>query len=128
MLTSNVKTSRKAEESKSASRSRSSSNVDESKPNEQEERLKKSYEEFMSVVKATQTGAPVPPLPKIAQLNLQKELFSSGISQSSLKKLKHVKCIESIEFSSSNSVTEDRKIQGDLFYLTVKTLESPAYE
>lgn len=60
VLTSNVKTTRKAEESKSASRSRSSSNADEVKPSEQEERLKQNYAEFMSVVKANQSGSPLP--------------------------------------------------------------------
>jgi protein TIF31 len=129
VLTSNVKTTRKAEETKSASRSRSSSNVDEApKPSEQEDRLKQSYEEFMSVVKSTQSGVPIPPQPKVYQPEALRDLFSSAISLGPLKKLNHLKCIESIEFNNAASVTEHRKIHGDLFYLIVRTIENPTYE
>jgi hypothetical protein len=61
-------------------------------------------------------------------LAILKELFTGAISTSNLKKLKHTKCIESIQFNLNNMVTDDRKIQGDLFYLTVRLLESPSYE
>lgn len=48
--------------------------------------------------------------------------------KSELNKLKHIKCIESIEFSGFNPVSEVRKMAGDLFYLVVRTLESPGVE
>jgi len=61
-------------------------------------------------------------------MNIFKELFSGSISQSNLNKLKHNKCVESIQFAQMHNVTADRKIQGDIFYLVVKTLENPVYE
>jgi protein TIF31 len=42
--------------------------------------------------------------------------------------LNHVQCVESIEFSSFNPVPDNRKMAGDLFYLSVKTLENPGVE
>lgn len=58
-----------------------------------------------------------------------KEIFKTPISKSDASKLKHVKCVESIEFSSSfNPVTEKRRMAGDLFYLTVRLLENPSTE
>ena len=43
-------------------------------------------------------------------------------------KLKHIKCIESIQFSQFNPVPPKRRMAGDLFYLVVRTLENPALE
>jgi protein TIF31 len=40
-----------------------------------------------------------------------------------MNKVKHVKCIESISFSTFNPVPPYRKMVGDIFYLVVKTLE-----
>ena len=40
-----------------------------------------------------------------------------------LNKVDHSKCIERIEFSKNNPPTALRKLQGDLFYLNVRTLE-----
>ena len=61
-------------------------------------------------------------------MSIFKDLFSGPISLGSLNRIKHLKCVESIQFSSNNPVSDQRKIQGDLFYLTVRTLENPAYE
>jgi len=54
--------------------------------------------------------------------------MDGAISNSNLKKLKHIKCVESIQFAQNNQVTDDRKIQGDIFYLTVRLLENSSYE
>lgn len=51
-----------------------------------------------------------------------KELFRNPIEKE-MNKVKHVKCLESIQFSSYNPVPQYRRLQGDLFYLTVKTLD-----
>lgn len=56
------------------------------------------------------------------------DLIEGSIYKSDLNKLKHQQCIESIEFSGFNPVPEDRKMAGDIFYLTVRTLENPSYE
>lgn len=56
------------------------------------------------------------------------EIKDSPIYSDDLKKLKHVKCIESIQFSQFNPATQQRQMQGDLFYLVVKTLENPSQE
>ena len=101
---------------------------------EQEEKMKKSYEEFYEVIRAHQ-GEQVQTLtPKDAQKPEQKvvssvgELLAGSIFKSQLNKLKHLQCIESIEFSGFNPVSETRKMQGDLFYLVVRTLENPSVE
>ena len=57
-----------------------------------------------------------------------KELFSNPVSKSDLMKLKHIKCIESIQFSQFNPVPAKRRMAGDLFYLVVRTLENPGLE
>jgi hypothetical protein len=54
------------------------------------------------------------------------ELFRNPVSKSSLNRLKKVKCLESVKFDKANPVSADRKIQGDLFYLNVRTLDSGA--
>lgn len=137
VLTNNYKTARKAEESKSASRSRSTSNVgdeQEKRTNEQDEKLKQNYEDFMEVIKSQQAQTSSIQVPdkdqsKSAQsMSILKDLFNGAISTSNLNKLNHVKCIESIQFSESHQVTEERKIQGDIFYLTVRTIENPSTE
>jgi len=43
-------------------------------------------------------------------MNPLKELFSNAISLSNLNKLKHVKCIESLQISTQNTVSEERKL------------------
>ena len=55
-------------------------------------------------------------------------LLKGSIYKSDLNKLKHMQCVESIEFSSFNPVPEERKMAGDIFYLTVRTLENPSFE
>jgi len=61
-------------------------------------------------------------------MSIFKSLFNGPISQGSLNRIKHLKCVESIQFSNNNPVSNERKIQGDIFYLTVRTLENPNYE
>ena len=41
-----------------------------------------------------------------------------------MNKVQKVKCIESISFSSFNPVPPYRKMVGDIFYLTIKTLDT----
>ena len=43
-------------------------------------------------------------------------------------RIKHVKCIESIQFSQFNPVPANRRMAGDLFYLVVRTLDHPSFE
>ena len=57
-----------------------------------------------------------------------KELFKNPVSKSDMMKLKHIKCIESIQFSQFNPVPSKRRMAGDLFYLVVRTLENPSLE
>lgn len=57
-----------------------------------------------------------------------KEIQENALINSELNHLKHVKCIESIQFSQFNPVSPQRQMQGDLFYLVVKTLENPTQE
>lgn len=141
VLTNSVKVTKNYEESKSAQRSRSASfseqdatSEQERKPSEQDERLKQNYEDFMQVIKSHQGETSSLQTPNIEMsksqqaMSIFKELFSGAISLSPLKKLKHTRCVESIQFSTSQSVSDHRKIQGDLFYLTVKTLENTALE
>lgn len=61
-------------------------------------------------------------------MSIFKSLFDGSISHGSLNRIKHLKCVESIEFANSNPVSDDRKIQGDIFYLSVRTLENPTFE
>lgn len=53
------------------------------------------------------------------------DLKKTTLSQSIIRqqKINYPKCIESIQFSSFNPVPADRRQQGDLFYITVKTLD-----
>ena len=102
---------------------------------EQDKRVKQYYEDYYEVVKAHQDDD-VKTLLKVDDTNVAvramtplRELFNDPISRSDLNKLKHVKCVESIEYSASfNPVSETRKMAGDLFYLTVRTLENPSIE
>ena len=57
-----------------------------------------------------------------------KEVNENSLFKSDLNKLRHVKCIDSIQFSQFNPVSPQRQMQGDLFYLVVKTLENPSHE
>ena len=41
-----------------------------------------------------------------------------------MNKVQHIKCVESISFSSFNPVPAYRKMVGDLFYLVVKTIDA----
>ena len=50
-------------------------------------------------------------------------LRKSTVQAQSLKEHHFVKCYESIQFSGFNPVPASRKLLGDLFYLTVKTLD-----
>jgi len=139
VLTNNMRqapTARKEAKSGARSRSNSQASAEESKEKpsqyEPDEKLKQNYESFMQVIKSQQSkNVPIqtPSDSKAQQaLHIFKELFSGAISQSNLKKLKHVKCVESIQFSQHHCVSESRKVQGDIFYLSVRTLENPQYE
>ena len=56
------------------------------------------------------------------------EFFNNAISLSALNKLKHVRCLDSLQISTQNPVNVERQLQGDLFYLTVRTLDSAGAE
>lgn len=56
------------------------------------------------------------------------KLLQGSILKSDLNKLKHLQCIESIEFSGYNPAPDSRKMAGDLLYLVVRTLENPGLE
>lgn len=66
------------------------------------------------------------PLPHKNGSNLLNELFKNSI-EIEMNKIQHVKCIDSLVYSSYNPVPPYRKLVGDLFYLTVKTLEGNEY-
>jgi protein TIF31 len=67
----------------------------------------------------------VPEKEKINQASqILNELFRNPISKSSLNRLKKVKCLDSIKFDKANPISAERKVNGDLFYLTVRTLDS----
>ena len=101
---------------------------------QQDEKMKKSYEEFHDVIRAHSNDEIVLLQSKEQKTAEQKvvssveQLLTGSMLRSDLNKLKHIKCIESIEFSGFNPVTEVRKMAGDLFYLTVRTLENPSVE
>ncbi len=93
--------------------------------------MKQSYEEFLNVIKTHQTEEiKVPEKDKLSQglLNPFKELFNNAISLSALNKLKHLRCLDSLQISTQNPVNVERQLQGDLFYLTVRTLDSAGAE
>ena len=99
---------------------------------DQDERLKKNYDEFYSVIQA-HTGDAMPSLTdKESRTPLEKaaspisDLVEGSVLKSDLNKLQHVKCVEQIELSSFNPVPEVRRMAGDLFYLTVRTIENPS--
>lgn len=101
---------------------------------DQDERLKKNYEEFNEVIKAHQTDEIKTLTRKEERTTTQKvcsnvgDLLTGTVLKSDLNRLKHLKCVESIEFSGFNPVPEHRQMAGDIFYLTVKTLENPSLE
>jgi len=51
------------------------------------------------------------------------QLNASTIEKTTQKK-EYIKCVESIQYSSFNPAPPARKLEGDLFYLTVKTLDA----
>lgn len=98
---------------------------------EDDERMQ-SYKQFYDVIRAHQEDE----IPGLSRKDEQSsssekaavavgELLSGSIFKSDLNKLKHVACVDSIEFSSFNPVGAERKMAGDLFYLVVRTLENP---
>lgn len=89
--------------------------------NEQEDKLKKSYEEFMQIIE--KESKKEIPLPLKNGQSLLRDLFKNPI-ETEMNKIQHVKCVESINFSSYNPVPPFRKMAGDLFYLTVRTLDA----
>jgi len=62
------------------------------------------------------------PLPKSNDHSLLKDLFLNPVEKE-MNKVKHIKCVESIQFSVFNPVPAYRRLAGDLFYLIVKTLD-----
>lgn len=62
------------------------------------------------------------PLPQKNGNSLLKDLFKNPIEKE-MNKVKHIKCVESIQYSVFNPVPPYRRLQGDLFYLTVKSLD-----
>jgi len=83
--------------------------------------MKKNYEDFLKIIEQEQKKEI--PLPKTKNgSTLLKDLFKSSMD-SQINKIKHVKCVDSIQYSSFNPVPPYRKLVGDIFYLVVKTLE-----
>jgi hypothetical protein len=124
VLTNNLN---KVEPAKPRSRSASAASEDLKAPEaSQDDKLKKSYEELMKIIQAHEGDEiKVPEKEKITQASqILNELFLNPISKSSLNRLKKVKCLDSIKFDKANPISADRKVQGDLFYLNVRTLDS----
>ncbi len=82
--------------------------------------MKKNYEEFLKIIE-NESKKEIP-LPHKNGNNLLNELFKSSI-EAEMNKIQHVKCFDNITYSSYNPVPPYRKLVGDIFYLTVKTLE-----
>lgn len=82
--------------------------------------MKKNYEDFIAIIE--RESKKEIPLPQKNGEHLISDIFKNQIEKE-MNKIEHVKCIESIQFSSFNPVPPYRKMVGDLFYLTVKTLE-----
>jgi protein TIF31 len=96
---------------------------------EYEERLKKSYEEFMSLVeRESKKEIPMPPPKRQTEgPQLIRELFRQTPSiEAEMNKVQSgIKSVEAIQFSNSyNPVPPYRRMVGDLFYLVVKTVDS----
>lgn len=85
-----------------------------------DDKLKKKYEDLLSLIDRESKNEI--PLPSNGCKSLLKDLFEKQI-QSEMNKILHVKCVDSITFSSYNPVPPYRKMVGDIFYLSVKTLE-----
>ena len=81
--------------------------------------MKKNYEEFMKIIEKEQAKE-IDGLPK--DQNLLQGLFKNPIDKE-MNKVQKIKCVEQISFSSFNPVPPYRKMLGDIFYLTVKTLD-----
>lgn len=96
--------------------------------------MKKIYEEFIEVIESHKNDDVITLTKKEARTTGQKilsnvtDLLQGSIYKSDLNKLNHIQCIESIEFSGFNPVSEERKMAGDIFYLSVRTLENPSQE
>ena len=91
----------------------------------QEKKQKEQYEALMKIIKEQNKVDYMTPNQDDkgpgAQSSLG-QLHSSTIEKTTQKK-EYSKCIESIQFSSFNPTPPTRKLEGDLFYLTVKTLD-----
>jgi protein TIF31 len=83
--------------------------------------LKKNYEDFMAIIE--KESKKEIPLPSNNGHSLLKDLFKNPV-EAEMNKIQHIKCIESITFSQYNPVPPYRKMVGDIFYLTVKTLDA----
>lgn len=100
-------------------------------PEEQKEllaRVSETYKTFNEVVQANkdkEIRTLSENLTDDQAVSTLKHLVNGGLVNSDLNHLKHVKCVESIQYSSFNPVDSKRKLAGDLLYLTVKTLENP---
>ena len=99
---------------------------------ENEERMKKNYEKYHEVIQARQND-PIPTAKRLQDCSSAekacselKTLFKNPISKSDLNCLKHISCIESIQFSQFNPVSPKRRMAGDILYLVVRTLENPS--
>lgn len=86
--------------------------------------MKKNYEDFLSII--DKESKKEIPLPFKNGHNVLDELFKNSINKD-MNKIQHLKCLESLLFSSFNPVPPYRKLAGDLFYFTLKTLEGVEY-
>ena len=66
------------------------------------------------------------PLPQKNGQHLLQDLFKNPIEKE-MNKVQHIKCVESIQFSTFNPVPPYRRLVGDLFYLVVKTIDGGDY-
>ena len=82
--------------------------------------MKKNYEEFLKII--DKESKKEIPLPHKQTGNILTEIFKSSI-EVEMNKIQHVRCLDSLQFSSYNPVPPYRRLVGDLFYLTVKSLE-----
>ncbi len=62
------------------------------------------------------------PMPQKNDTSILSNLFRNPIEKE-MNKVKQVKCVEDIVFSMFNPVPSNRRLQGDLFYLVVRTLD-----
>ena len=88
--------------------------------NPYEERLKKNYQDFMSIIERESKNEI--PLPEKNGQHLLRDLSKNPIDRE-MNKVNHIKCLESLQYSIFNPVPAYRRLAGDLFYLVVKTLD-----